>query len=186
MNRTIHSVAVCALLGLVCVLPGLGQSDSLSETTEWLQTNLGGAACAVFTMGKSQADLTQYTDGTEATFVNCEMTLETSSTVGDLGNLGGYKVHLGKLDPARIAITPGVKVPAGWLSFGDIPRSGIRLVTLRDEKLIDGRSEPQGGVETTASTFKAAEISIHVRDRESAQKLVDAFSRAIALCRSIP
>ena len=93
----------------------------------------------------------QYTEGTEATFLDCEMTLETSSTVGDLGNLGGYRVQLGQLDPARITTIPGVLVPSGWLSFGDIPRTGIRLVTLKEEKVIDAKSEPQGNGQEKAS-----------------------------------
>ena len=184
MQRIARRVTAVLTLGFVCALPGLGQGDSgtLAETTAFLQTNLGGSACAAYVMGRSQAEMKQYTEGTEATFLDCEMTLETSSTVGDLGNLGGYRVHLGQLDPARITTIPGVLVPSGWLSFGDIPRTGIRLVTLKDEKLIDARSEPQGNAQEKTSTFKVSEINIHVRDAEAADKLKRAFSRAITLC----
>jgi hypothetical protein len=172
------------ILLIACTLPASAQSGSaLSDATQFLQTNLGGAACAVYSMGKTQSQLEQYTEGTEATFLNCQMTLETSSTIGDKGSLGSYRVDLGKLDP-KINVIPGVQTPTGWLSYGDIPRSGILISTLKKEKIIDATTEPQGGTPERPTTFKTADIAIHVRDAEAAQKLASAFAVAIKACRN--
>ena len=185
MYPIIRRAAVVVLLVLVVVLPGSGQSSTrtLAETTAWLQNNVGGIACIAYSMGKSPAELTTYVDGVEATFVNCEMTLDTSTTVGGAGTMGSYKVHLGKLDPARFLVTQGVEVPAGWVSQGEIPQAGIRLVTVGDEKVIDATNQPQIGSDGQGTTFKTAEIHIQVRNGNSVEPMLTAFSHAISLCK---
>ena len=172
------------LFAFLCVLPGIGQTPSatLAETTEWLQNNVGGMSCIAFSMGKTKAEAQQHLEGFEATFADCEMTLDTSVTIGSAGSMGSYRVHLGRLDPGRIAITPAVQTPEGWFTLGELPQAGIRLVTRNDEKLINAMTQPQTGP-SNVSTFRTAEINIPVRSGASVQPLVNAFSRAIALCQ---
>ena len=185
MRQTINRIAVFGLLAFVCVLPGMSQTgtQSLAETTQWLQWNVGGISCAAFSMGKSQADLKQYLEGTEATFADCQMTLDTSTTIDGEGDMGSYRVHLGKLDPSRIMITEGVKVPAGWVTQGEVPQAGIRLITVGEEKVIDATTQRQDADPGQASNFKTAEINIRIRNGESAGPMLEAFSRAITMCK---
>jgi hypothetical protein len=185
INRATHRTALFVLL---CALPAASQSSSstLSEITESIKTNLSGNACLSFTMGRSQRELEHYVEGTEAIFSECEMRLVTSLSDNNSGTIGDYKVHLGKLDPARIAMIDGVQVPSGWLMSGTSPQAGIRLITAADEKVIEAVGESFGAGESKPTSYKTSEITIRMRDKESAAKLAEAFSRAVALCGGKP
>jgi hypothetical protein len=109
--------------------------------------------------------------------------METSTTTGPDADLHSYHVPLGKLDPAAITLTDGVKVPAGWITDGVVPQSTLRLVTASEEKAIDVKFEQYGVNAAPPSEYKTAEINIHIREKEAAPKLVNALTRVITACR---
>jgi hypothetical protein len=183
MNSTIRT----GLFLVLCALPAASQnSASLSETTNSIKLDLSGVACLSFAIGPSQGQLQRSIEGAEGMFSECEMRLVTSLTEGNTGTMGDFKVHLGKLDPSRIEITEGVRVPTGWLRFGVAPEAGITLVTAGDEKVIEAVNESFGVGESKPTTSQVSEIHIRIRDRESAEKLAAEFSRAITMCGGKP
>ena len=174
-------MAKIILAGLILVLGQTG-GESLADSIGWLQTYLGGAACAVFEMGASGADLKQVTEGTEVLFNNCDMTLETSTIIGGTGDLQSFHISLGQLNPASVALTDGIKVPTGWITFGEVPTRTLRLATKGGAKLIDVKVEQYGENAPAPQQFKASEINIHIRNKDTADQVAKAMTQAITLC----
>jgi hypothetical protein len=186
INRGILTLGLASFITTaIWTTPSFAQSvpGDFAGTIDWLQKNLGGAACAVFEMGATKAELQQVTEGTEVLFSGCDMTLSTSTTVGSQGDVRTIHVPLGKLDPARVTLTAGVQVPAGWITVGEVPSHTMRLVAASDNKIIDVTMEQFGTNAGKPSDYKTSEINIHIRDKDTADKLVTALSRAITFCR---
>jgi hypothetical protein len=162
-------------------------SETLAETTDWLKKNLGGAACVVFQMGASRKDLKPVTENTEVRFSGCDMILETATTIGPSSELRTFDVPLGKFNPAGVSLIEGFKIPSGWVTAGEIPSTTIRLTPPPGDSGgaggIDAKLEQFGAGAPKSSRYRAAEINILVRHKDTAGKLANALSRAITLCR---
>jgi len=158
-------------------------SPALALETTMIQNALAGDACFVFQMGSSEQALESFTEAVEARFSECNFRLEGSATARGTATLGDFSVALSKLDPSRVTVSEGLKIPAGWVTVGDIPRFSIRLVTSTGEKLIDAKTERiESDQSPQVERHKTSELNIRVRDEKSAAKIADAFRRAIMLC----
>ena len=147
-----------------------------------IQNRLAGDACLSYRIGQSQQAMQSYTLAAEARFSECEMTLETSSTSATMGTTSSFRVLLSQLDPARIRVRDGLKVLPNWIMVGDLPLFSIRLVTTKDQKIIEAVLETIQGGATKHEMQKASELDIPVKSMEAATRLADAFRRAITLC----
>jgi len=142
-----------------------------------------GDACMVFQMGSSEQTLESFTEAVEARFSECNLRLESSSTSRGSATLGDFRVSIAQLDPARVTIGAGLQVPAGWVTVGGLPLFSIRLVTAKEAKLIDVKTERiESEKPHQSETHKASELNIRAKSEEAAAKLAAAFRRAITLC----
>ena len=150
-----------------------------------IQNRLAGDACLSYRIGESQQRMQSYTQGAEARFSECLMTLETSSTGPGTAATARFRVSLNQLDPERIAVATGLTVPVTSITVGDLPLFSIQLVTTKKQKLIEVETETIDGAATTRDTHKASELDIRVKSMEAATSMADAFRRAITLCSRV-
>lgn len=167
---------------IVPTMPSQAHSPALALETTTIQNRLAGDACLSYRMGESRQAMQSYTQGAEARFSECLMTLETSSTGPQSGTTASFRVSLSQLDPGRITVAAGLSVPTKWTTVGDLPLFSIRLVTTKQQKIIEVETETIEGGAPKQETHRASELEIRVKSMESATRLADAFRRAIMLC----
>jgi hypothetical protein len=189
MNENPHMgktrwILVALAIGL-CATSSFGQAGAqdLPGTIDWIQKTLGGASCSVFEMGATKAELQQVTENTEVLFSGCDMTLSTATTIGPENDVRTFRVSLRQLDPSGVILSEGIKVPAGWVTRGEVPSQTMRLTAAANTQPINVTTEQYGTNASKPSESKTSEIVIHVRTKESADDLVKALSRAITLCK---
>lgn len=184
-SKTANGWSWAAVL-VICAAPALAQTGSgtLADTIQWLRANLGGAACVVFQMGPSREELKPVTENTEVRFADCDMTLETATTIGPRSELRTFHVALGKLPADAVSLLDGFRLPAGWIAAGEAPSYTMRLSERSGEGSFEGTLEQFGVEGAQPSVFKTAEIDILLRHQDTAEKLAAALTRAIALCRA--
>jgi hypothetical protein len=85
------------------------------------------------------------------------MVLETSSISEAMGTISSFRVVLSQLDPARIRVRDGLKVAANRITVGDLPLFAIRIVTVKDQKVID----------VVLETIQAGATSVRCRRRQN-------------------
>ena len=154
---------------------------TLAGTVDWLEKNLGGAACVVFEMGPSRDRLERISENTEVRFDGCQMTLHQATVSGSLSELRTLTVPLGALTPDGVTLSEGFNLPSGWVSTGDVPTHTIRLAVAPGERQIEARLERFDVA--APSRYQTASVDILVRHQEAAERILAALSHAIALCR---
>jgi hypothetical protein len=159
-------------------MPGQAHSAALAVETTTIQNRLAGDACLSYRIGESR----QITLAAEARFFECRMTLEASSASEGMGTTSSFHVSLNQLDPARVQVLDGLRPPPNAITVGDLPLFLIRLMTVRDRKLIEVTLETIEGGVTEHELHNASELDIPVKSKEAATRLADAFRRAITLC----
>jgi hypothetical protein len=161
---------------------GQAHSPALTLETSTIQNRLAGDACLSYRIGESLQTMQSYTLGAEARFSECLMMLDTSSTGPEKGTTSSFRVSLSQFDAARTTVRDGLQVIPNSSTAGDLPLFSIRLVTTKQQKLIEVETETIEGGGTTHETHKASELDILVKSKEAATQLADAFRRAITLC----
>jgi hypothetical protein len=157
-------------------------SPALALETATIQNRLAGDACLSYRIGESQQKMRSYTLAAEARFSECRMTLETSSTSEGMGTTSSFRVSLNQLDPLRIQVRDGLRVPPNAITVGDLPLFAVRLMTEKDRKQIEVALETIEGGVTKHEMHNASELDIRVKSKEAATRLADAFRRAVTLC----
>src|SRR5262249_50664528 len=152
-------------------MSGQGHSPELALETTMIQNRLAGDACLSYRIGESRETMQAFTQGTEARFSDCLMTLETSLTEAATATTGRFRFSLSQLDPQRIAVGAGLKVAPNAITVGDLPLFSIRLVTTKQQKLIEVETETISGAATTHENHKASELDIRVKSMEAAARL---------------
>src|SRR5262245_9441146 len=138
-------------------------SAALAVQTTLIENSVAGDACMVFQMGGSPQALESFTEAVEARFSECDLKLESSSTSRGSATLGQFRVSIATLDPARVTISTGLQVPAGWVTVGDLPLFSVRLVTATGEKLIEVKTERmESNKPAQSETHRASELNIRV------------------------
>jgi hypothetical protein len=168
------------LLGLLMYATPL-LSQSSSDAFDWIRQNMGGAACVVFQMGPSRASLKQVTENTEVQLSDCNMTLETATTNGARSELRTFHVPLGKLNSNAVSLIEGFKVPSGWISSGEVPPYTLRLAAPAGMGF-DAKYELFGVDAPRPTEYRASEVLILLREKDTAARLVTEMSRAIRSC----
>jgi hypothetical protein len=157
-------------------------SPALTLETTTIQNRLAGDACLSYRIGESLQTIQSYTLGAEARFSECLMMMETSSTGPVKVTTSSFRVSLSQFDAARTTVRDGLQMTPNSFTAGDLPLFSIRLVTTKQQKLIEVETETIEGGATTHETHKASELDILVKGKEAATQLADAFRRAITLC----